>query len=473
MTPEPPIPPELWDQVPPAARVALLAVLQQHQARIALLEQQVRDLQEQLARNSTNSSRPPSSDLPSVKRPPPRPPSGRTKGAQPGHPLFRAPPLEPTRIESLRPAACSRCGFLLAGDDPAPLRHQVIDLPPITPEVTEYRLHGLCCPHCGTRTRATLPPGVPTGRYGPRLQAALALLTGAYRLSKRHVEGLCADLLGVPISPGQVCALEQQTAAALGPVVSELRAHVQGQPANVDETGWPQGGRRCWLWVVATAAATVYHITASRAGSVVRDLLGPLHRQVVTSDRFSAYSWLPLARRQLCWAHLLRDFQAMVDRGNSGAPVGRMLLGWAECVFGWWPRVRDGTLSRASFRRYLAPVRACFREDLEAGAACACARTAAVCRELLAVEPALWTFARVEGVEPTNNAAERALRHAVCWRKTSYGTDSPTGSRFVERVLTAVATCRQQGRNVLDFLTDCCHAAGVTGAPSLLPQPAR
>jgi transposase len=219
------------------------------------------------------------------------------------------------------------------------------------------------------------------------------------------------------------------------------------------------------MWVVATAAVTVFHIAGSRAGKVVRELLGPLHRRVVTSDRFAAYSWLPLARRQHCWTHLLRDFQAMVDRGNAGSAVGRMLLGWAGCVFGWWPRVRDGTLSRSSFRRYLGPIRARFREDLEAGAACACAKTAAVCRELLAVETALWTFARVEGVEPTNNAAERALRHAAQWRKTSYGTESEAGSRFVQNILTVVTTCRQQGRGVLDFLTSCCRAVGAGAAP--------
>jgi transposase len=384
--------------------------------------------------------------------------------------MFRPPPLVPTHTESLRPATCRCCGHALADDDPEPLCHQVIELPPITPEVTEYRLHRLRCPACGTRTCAGLPPGVPTGRYGPRLQAILALLTGAYRLSKRHVEELCGDLLGVPVSAGQVCALEQQTTAALGPVVAELRAYVQTQSANVDETSWRQGGQRCWLWVVATAVVSIFHIAASRAGQVARDLLGPLHRRVVTSDRFSAYNWLPVGRRQLCWAHLLRDFQAMVDRGNAGSVVGRMLLGWAECVFAWWPRVRDGTLSRTTFRRYLGPIRACFRDDLEAGAACACPKTAAVCRELLALEPALWTFARVEGVEPTNNAAERALRHAVQWRKTSYGTHGEPGSRFVESILSVVQTCRQQGQNVLEFLTECCRAGLQGCAPPLLPR---
>ena len=472
MTSAPPIPPELWDQVPPAAQAALLAFFQQQQRRIATLEQRVRDLEERLAQNSANSSKPPSSDPPAVKRLPPRPPSGRRRGGQPGHPMLRPPPLEPTRIEHLRPAACRRCGHPLSGHDPAPICHQVIELPPVAPQVTEYRLHRLPCQRCGTRTCAGLPCGVPAGRYGPRLQAALALLVGAYRLSKRHVEALCADLFGVPITAGQVCALERQTAQALTPVVAELHAYVQAQPANVDETGWRQGGRRCWLWVVATAAATVFHIAGSRAGRVLRDLLGPLRDSVVTSDRFAAYNWLPLRRRQVCWAHLLRDFQAMVDRGNAGSAVGRMLLGWAGCVFAWWPRVRDGTLARSSFRRYLGPIRACFREDLEAGAACPCPKTAAVCRELLKLEPALWTFARVEGVEPTNNAAERALRHAVCWRKTSFGTASAAGSRFVERVLTVVATCRQQGRGALEYLTECCRAA-LRGAapPALLQRP--
>jgi transposase len=168
--------------------------------------------------------------------------------------------------------------------------------------------------------------------------------------------------------------------------------------------------------------------------------------------------------------HLVRDFQAMVDRRNEGAPVGEELLCCAQDLFTWWYRVRDGTLSRSTLRRYMGVVRSMVRDQLEAGRECACAKTAGVCRQLLAVEPALWTFVRVAGVEPTNNAAERALRHAVCWRKTSYGTDSATGSRFVERVLTVVATCRQQGRGVLEYLSLCCKAARrASPVPSLIP----
>jgi transposase len=200
-------------------------------------------------------------------------------------------------------------------------------------------------------------------------------------------------------------------------------------------------------------------------------LVDPSAGQVITTDRYKGYLWLPLRQRQICWAHLNRDFQAMVDRTNAGSPIGEELLCCAEELFTWWYRVRDGTMSRLTFRRYVAELRPWVRSQLEAGSICPCAKTAAVCRELLAIEPALWTFVRVEGIEPTNNAAERALRHAVMWRKTSYGTDSVVGSQFVANILSIVATCRQQGRNVLEFLTESCRA-GLQGcaSPSLLPR---
>jgi transposase len=359
----------------------------------------------------------------------------------------------------------------LLGDDPQPLRHQVLELPPIRPHVTEYQLHRLACPCCGITTCATLPVGVPAGGQGPRLQASLALLTGGYRLSKRLVERLCDDLLGVSISPGQVCAVEAETSLATDPVVKELREYVRSQPANVDETGWRENRQRGWLWTVVTKVATVFTISLSRAAAVAKGLVDPSAGQVITTDRYKGYLWLPLKQRQVCWAHLIRDFQAMVDRANAGSAIGEELLCCAEDLFTWWYRVRDGTMTRSTFQRYVAELRAWVRSQLETGSVSGCAKTAGACRELLAVEPALWTFVRVEGIEPTNNAAERALRHAVQWRKSSYGTDSAAGSRFVENILSVVATCRQQGRRVLAFLTVCCqaHLSGVR-APSLLPQ---
>jgi len=473
MSQEPPLPTELWDLIPPAAQAALLALLAQLQKDLTALRQQVADLTARLDQNSQNSSRPPSSDAPALKRRPPPEPSGRRRGGQPGHELHCRPLLPADEEIPRKPTACRRCGEALAGSDPQPLRHQVIELPPIKPVVTEYQLHRLVCPRCGTSTCATLPAGVPRGHQGPRLQATLAVLTGAYRLSKDQAQTLCADLFSVPICSGTICQLEQQTTAALAPVVEDLRQHIKTKHANLDETGWRQGGKRAWLWVAVTALVTVFHIARSRGGAVARGLLGPGLHWVVTSDRFSAYKWLPLQRRQLGWAHLRRDFQAMIDRHNRGSSIGQELLLFSDDVFHWWYRVRDGALRRSSLRTYIAEQRPWLRTLLEKGAVCGCAKTAGVCRELLNLEPALWTFVRVQGVEPTNNAAERALRHAVLWRKSSYGTASSKGSRYVAHILSVVATCRQQGRKVLDFVTACCqaHLQGRT-PPSLLPTPA-
>src|SRR5262245_30950087 len=198
MMPVPPILADLWDQLPPAAQAAILALVQSYEQRPAALQRRLTDLEHRLGQNSTNSSRPPSSDPPAVKLAPPRPPSGRRTGGQPGHARQQRPLLEPTRPPiTLTPAACRQCGRALTGTDPQPLRHQVIELPAVHPDVTEYHRHRLRCAACGRTTCAALPAGVPSGGQGPRLQAAVALLTGAYRLSKRQVERLCADLLGV------------------------------------------------------------------------------------------------------------------------------------------------------------------------------------------------------------------------------------------------------------------------------------
>lgn len=470
MSQELPIPKELWDLIPPAAQAALLAVLDNLQSEVTALRQQVADLNARLGQNSQNSSRPPSSDAPNVKRPPPREPSGRRRGAQPGHEAHHRSLLPPDEEVPRKPTACRRCGEALAGSDPQPLRHQVIELPPIKPLVTEYQLHRLVCPRCGTSTCGTLPEGAPVGQQGPRLQGMLAVLTGAYRLSKDQAATLCDDLFSIPICPGTICQLEQQTTTALTPVVEELREHVKTEHANMDETGWREEGKRAWLWVAVTALVTVFHIARSRGGAVARSLLGPGLHWIVTSDRYSAYQWLARRRRQLCWAHLRRDFQAMIDRDNAGSVIGHELLLFSDDVFHWWYRVRDGTLQRSSMRTCIAGQRRWLRNLLKRGSECGCAKTAGVCRQLLKLEPALWAFLRVEGVEPTNNAAERALRHAVLWRKSSYGTASAKGSRYVANILTVVATCRQQGRKVLEFVTACCQARlqGRT-APSLLP----
>jgi transposase len=474
MRTQPPIPAELWDQIPPAAKAAILALVQQYEQRLQAVQKQVDDLQHRLNQNSTNSSRPPSSDPPHVKRPPPKPKTGRKRGGQPGHKRQQralVPPEQVQLVIPLKPPACRKCGLDLHGDDPQPRQHQVAEIPPFRPEVTEYRLHRLTCTGCGTRTCASLPDGVPTGAFGPRLQAVLAVLAGGYRLGKRPIRRLAQDLFGLSISTGMVAKLEQSTSAALETPMAESEEHVRTQPANVDETSWREAGQRAWLWVVVTPLVTIFHIAATRCGKVAKQLLGPAHNQVVTSDRWKAYNGF--RRRQFCWAHLRRDFQAMIDRQNGGTAIGKRLIELSGRMFAWWHRVRDGTLCRSSFQVYISGLRAEVVEALTDGAACRCPKTAATCRELIAHERKLWAFVWRGGVEPTNNAAERALRHAVLWRKGSGGTDSRRGSRFVERVLSARETCRQQGRGLLEYLTGCCQAQVVgEDAPSLLPPAA-
>jgi transposase len=472
MRSEPPISRHIWDQIPPDAQVALGAVLQYYQERIAALEARVRDLEQRLGQNSTNSSKPPSSDGPHVKRRPPKPPSGRPRGGQEGHPRRQRPLLPPTDTRPCKPGSCRRCGRALHGNDPQPLRYQVLELPPINPLVIEYQLHRLACPCCGITTCAPLPEGAARGGQGPRLQALLALLTGGYRLSKRQAEQLLEDVCATPVCAAQICASERDMGELLQPAVDELKAHARTQPANVDETSWREDRHKAWLWVAVTRYLTVYQITAKRGAKELTALLGADYQQVLTSDRFKAYEGVPLSRRQACWAHLRRDFQAMIDRANEGSALGEELLFHADLLFELWYKVRDGTRTRAWLRRHVEGwLRAEVRLLLECGAACACDKTAGTCREILRVEETLWTFVRAGGVEPTNNAAERALRHAVLWRKLSHGTDSVGGSRFVANILSVVETCRQQGRKVLEFLTACCEAALAKGPmPSLLPQ---
>jgi transposase len=466
MSEPPPIPEPLWQIVPPEAQAAL-------RARFELLEQRIADLEERLNTNSTNSSKPPSSDPPSVKRRPPAPPLGKQRGGQPGHrhhPRALVPPERLRQVIECRPPHCRWCGHDLHGDDPEPLRHQVAEVPPIEPVVDEYRLHRLRCPRCSTRTCATLPPGVPVGAFGPRLRAILRVLAGAYRLGKRPIRQLASDLLGLSISTGMVSRLERQAAAELEAPVEQLRQHVRdAASAHIDETSWKQGRDKAWLWVAVTRLATVFAIATSRGADVAKGLLGADRRKVVVSDRFKSYNWIK--RRQYCWAHLNRDFQAMVDRGGEAAEVGRRLLTHSEQVFDWWYQVRDGTMARATLRSHVAILRFLLRSDLRRGVDRGCARTAGTCRELLAGETHLWTFVRSGGIEPTNNDAERALRHGVIYRKTSGGTASESGSRFVERMLTVVATCRRQDINVLDYLTRCYQAQlGGRPIPSLVPS---
>jgi transposase len=228
--------------------------------------------------------------------------------------------------------------------------------------------------------------------------------------------------------------------------------------------------KHVWLWVCSTPSVSVFRIFQGRSGSGAEELLGDHYAGTVGSDRYSTYNWLDPLHRQVCWAHLKRDFQAWVETGGESAVNGRLLLARLKQFFGFWHRVRDGTLARFDFQPLMQPIRDEVVGLLEIGTMLDHCETRRTSHNILQVKQALWTFVDREGVEPTNNAAERAFRQGVIWRRRSYGTQSENGSLFAERILTTVMTLRQQKRDVLDYLEAACKAVTLgIPAPSLLP----
>jgi hypothetical protein len=487
------IAPEDWALTPCSVQQAVRSVVE----RVAALEEEVtrlraenERLREQTQRSSRNSSQPPSSDGPRKLPRPSRQTSGKKRGAQPGHEGHQRTlyPAEACRsVTDHRPPQCGGCGAALAGDDPTPVRHQVVELPEVKPLVDEHRLHQRWCPECGEATRAPLPAEVSRSGYGSRLAAAVGLLSGPYRQSERQTQQALWDFFQVDVAVGTVNNLRQEVSAAVAAPVAEATRFAQAQAVvNADETGWAQGNsdganpqrRKAWLWVMVTTWVTVFQIHLTRGQAAAKALLGEFAGSLIT-DRWTGYGWWPLARRQVCWAHLIRDFHQIAERGGPSQAIGEGLLAQARQVFALWHQVRDGTVPRAGFAAAVVEMRGAVQQWLAAGAAYEVARgeksvraqTARTCRQLLKVEEALWLFVHVRGVEPTNNAAERALRPAVIWRRTSLGTQSALGSQFVARMLTVTLTLRSQHRNVLEYLMTACEAVRQgEPAPSLLPD---
>lgn len=474
--------PEGWRQTPPSVRALLVRVLAEWaeaQEQLAALRRRLAELEERLRTDSHNSSKPPSSDPPSspgARGPNGRPRGERKPGGQPGH-EGRCRPLVPPEklaqaVDCPPPSRCS-CGGNVEPTPGEPQRRQVWDIPPQTPHVTEYRLWPGACRACGQTYLGALPPGVPTGLLGPRAMAIVALFSGKFHLSKRNIEELLEDLFRLPLGLGTISNTEARVEAALGKPVEEAKAFVQAQAVvHMDETGWSQGGQKRWMWTALTAAVAIFAIRASRGAKVVAELLGAAFRGFLVSDRWSAYAWLDAARRQLCWAHLQRDFTRIAERAGASVAIGTGLLDATRAIFGLWHHFRDGPLSRAALQDALHPLRQRVESLLDQGTRCGHAKTQRTCQRILKVAAALWTFADVPGVEPTNNAAERAIRPAVWWRQASFGTQSDQGNRFVESLLTVSTTCRLQTRNVLDFLVQAieAHLAGIP-SPSLIPSP--
>lgn len=447
-------------------------------AQIQQLQGRVHELEARLHTHSGNSSLPPSANPPSTPKPPPKPPTGRKPGGQPGHPGHHRSRLPAERVNHVIPyvpACCERCQTPLPQEpgphDPEPTWHQVAELPEVPAVVTEHQGHARTCPDCGHVTWATIPPEVLAHGFGPNLTATLTFLSGCCHDSKRTVEEIAETVFGVPFSLGSVANAEQEIAAALQEPYKQAEQAVQEAPVkNADETGWALAGKLCWLWLAVTDSVAFFRICVGRGREALRELLGGDIQGVVSSDRWGVYGIIDLIRRQLCWAHLKRDFQKWVDWGGAAAAIGQSGLEAVKKVFYLWRDFREGALDRPGLQAALGPVCIDLYRALEAGLACPVAKAARFCRNLLEVYPALWTFARVEGVEPTNNRAERTLRPAVLWRKISFGNQSEAGCRFTERILTTVQTLRLQKRHVLTYLREALIAHRTAQpAPLLVP----
>lgn len=413
---------------------------QQLLARVAALE-------ESLKLNSRNSSKPPSSDGPGRGKRPGKPASGRKPGGQPGHKgHFREAVAEEAldHIVACPPPATCACGGTVEAHG-QPYCHQVFDLPPIKPIVTEYRCQGGRCTGCGQYQPAALPAGVPSGQLGPRALAVIGTLAAQCHLTQHKLKAVMGDLFGLRFSVGCISAAHGIVADALEPITAELHTALQAAPVkHMDETSHQCHDGRLWTWTLASTWGASFHIEPSRGQYAAKEVLGLSPRGVLVTDRYAGYAWVDRQQRQVCWAHLLRDFRRIGLRSGPAGAIGRAL----EVMGKWMFRC----LHRDALAPNLARLQARMHRSLTRGAEqTPCERTARTCRNLLNLWPALWRFTTDPDIPPTNNLAERALRSLVVRRKISYVTRSGRGMRFLERGYAVVHTCGQQARQVFDF----------------------
>ncbi len=453
----------------PAIKAAVDALIDHYETRIAGLENQIRKLTPQ------NSSLPPSTQHPHAKpKRPKRDGKKRKRGGQKGHKKHQReliPPEQCDDVFTLKPDTCRQCDGRLTGIDPKPIRHQVWELPEIKPIVTEYQRHRLACPCCGITTCASLPAGVPDGQSGPRLVAFTGLLMGHFRQSKRRASLFLQDLLKMPCCPSLTVKMQNQVAEAIQAPCEQLKDELGKQDQLfMDESPTKQANKKAWLWTAVAPLFAVFAIFSSRKGDALPKLLGDSFTGIINCDRAKMY-W-QAGRLAWCWAHLKRDFQALIDHPDKQAQrLGHDLMRQVKLMFQHWRRYQAGEISWGTFRAYMSPVRKEINALLLRGVYSGNQRLVGMCRELYNHREWLWTFVDVQGIEPTNNTAERALRPAVIYRKLSFGTQSESGSRFIERMLTVSETCRLQERSIYDYLVKAvaAHFSNQT-APSLLPN---
>jgi transposase len=456
-----------------AGREAVVEVLlamdrriQQLEARVARQDERIAQLERRLNRSSKNSSQPPSADGPSAPRRPSKDSSGRSQGAQPGHEgkgRLLLPAWALDEVIEHWPERCS-CGHVFAASEHVPsgepVRRQVEELPVITVKVTEHRVQRVRCPGCGEHTRGQFPAEATSSAFGPRLQAAIATLSVRNRISRRDVVELSEQLFSSRISTGTVEAILTRTGQALSEPHADLLQRLRSSSAvNMDETGWRTAGQRRALWGVFDDRHAYLHVAADRHEDHARELLADTDA-IVTSDRWWAYSHLPLRRRQLCWAHLKRDFAAHAEGLSSEREFGERGLELCDRVFWAW-EVFKHTADRPALQLTVRRLQREYKPIIR-GYAAKRSRNRhcrGMARNLLKAWPALWTFAKHPGVQPTNNHAERALRSAVIYRKLSLGSQSQAGELRTARLLSAHTTCRLQRRSLFVYLTQALSAS--------------
>jgi transposase len=452
------------------AQVAeLLAINKGLMARVA-------ELEAKLAQSSRNSGKPPSSDSPAQREARPgKPGSGRKRGGQPGHEGHERTLVPAERVDrrvTCDPRRCRRCSEdLSTAEILAPLLHQIAEIPELRAFVTEFVLGRRRCGRCSTVTCGRPPRGVGRGMCGPRLMALIALLTGVRHLSRRSALDLLHDVLGIDISLGCLSEVEGKVSTALAAAHQEaLDCARTATTKNLDATTWARSGQYRALWVLACTAATVFSISADATTAAVRKLVR-FTRGVLMSDRGSQFGFWAMDKRQICWAHLMRKFVAFTESNNPKVKaLGENLLVLAKIHLGAWHDARDGTCGRATLQRIVRNLEPYLVAHLEHGVALGVRGVAGACANILEHRDALFTYAFVDGVEPTNNHAEREIRTFVLWRKRSFGSQSERGDRYAERVMTVVHTLRKHDRNVFSYLVDACRTfLGGTSTPALLP----
>ena len=444
--------------------------------RVERLEDRLARLEAQARQDSRTSSRPPSSDPPKsraqrraearakAKELMRREGEQRKAGGQPGHRgagRELRPEDQVDEIVDHYPDACGGCGREFAAGQRRPRRrfgrHQVAELPPISVIWTEHRTHQLRCRHCLVRTSARLPEEISGSAFGQRLQAAVVTLTARHRVPRRGICELARDLFGVTLSTGSVDAICQRASEALAGPHLQLQDWVLDQGAvHVDETGWRTRGEGRALWTATTPGAAVFVIAEHCNREQFNALVGSSYPGIVISDRWNGYSHLDPNQRQVCWSHLKRDFRRHADGLAEQKTFGENGVPLADQVFKAWRSYQHEHHDRHRLQAEIEPIKTELQQLLKAASPKSQRNRwhRQFANNLLKVWPALWTFTTIDGVEPTNNPAERALRGPVIHRKLSLGTQSKTGERFAERALSAATTCRMQRRSLFTYLSE-------------------